>query len=45
VTENKIYCIYIADNKELIIEHAMQGRFPANSVSRVSTIIDPTTSV
>jgi hypothetical protein len=44
VAENKIYCIYIADNKELIIEHANQGGFPVNSVSRVSTIIDPTTS-
>ena len=44
VTEDKIYCVYIADNKDLILEHAKQGGFPANLISRVSTIIDPTTS-
>ena len=44
VTEDKIYCVYIAPNKEMILEHAKQGGFPANSVSEVSTIIDPTTS-
>ena len=44
VTEDKIYCVYIADNKDLILEHAKQGGFPANVISRVSTIIDPTTS-
>lgn len=44
VTEDKIYCVYIAPNKELVLEHAKQGGFPANSVSEVSTIIDPTTS-
>ena len=44
VTENKIYCVYIAPNKEMVLEHAKQGGFPANSVSEVSTIIDPTTS-
>jgi hypothetical protein len=44
VTENKIYCIYIAPNEEMVREHAAQGGFPANSISRVSTIIDPTTA-
>lgn len=44
VTDNKIYCIYIAPNKELVLEHAAQGGFPANSVAEVHTIIDPTTA-
>ena len=43
VTENKIYCVYIAPNKEMILEHAKQGGFPANVVTEVSTVIDPTT--
>ena len=44
VTEDKIYCVYIAPNEEMVREHAIQGGFPANSISMVSTIIDPTTS-
>ena len=44
VTTDKIYCVYIAPNEELIREHARRGGFPANSVARVSTIIDPTTA-
>ncbi|HXT58538.1 MAG TPA: DUF4242 domain-containing protein [Pirellulales bacterium] len=44
VTDDKIYCIYIAPNKELIEEHAKQGGFPANKVSEVRTMIDPTTA-
>ena len=44
VTDDKIYCVYIAPNEEMVREHAKQGGFPANSVSRVSTIIDPTTA-
>jgi hypothetical protein len=44
VTANKIYCVYNAPNEEMVREHATQGGFPANSVSRVSTIIDPTTA-
>ncbi len=44
VTTDKIYCIYVAPNIEMVLEHARQGGFPANSVSKVSTIIDPTTS-
>ena len=44
VTADKIYCIYNAPNEEMVREHAMQGGFPANSVSKVSSIIDPTTA-
>ena len=44
VTEDKIYCVYIAPNKEMVNEHAKQGGFPANLVSEVSTIIDPATA-
>lgn len=44
VTGDKIYCVYIAPNDELIYEHAKRGGFPANSVSEVKSIIDPTTA-
>jgi hypothetical protein len=44
VTADKIYCVYIAPNEEMVREHAMQGGFPANRVSRVMQVIDPTTS-
>jgi len=44
VTDNKIYCIYIAPNEEMVLEHARQGGFPANSVAEVRTVIDPTTA-
>lgn len=44
VTDDKIYCIYLAPNKEMVLEHALQGGFPANSVAEVRTIIDPTTA-
>jgi hypothetical protein len=44
VTGDKIYCIYIAPNEQLVREHARQGGFPANSVAEVSSIIDPTTA-
>ena len=44
VTGDKIYCIYIADNEDLVREHAKQGGFPANVVAKISTIIDPTTA-
>ena len=44
VTEDKIYCVYIAPNEETIREHAAQGGFPANQISRISSVIDPTTS-
>ena len=44
VTTDKIYCVYIAQNEEMVREHAKLGGFPANTISKVSTIIDPTTS-
>jgi hypothetical protein len=44
VTANKIYCVYNAPDEKIIREHATQGGFPANSISEVKTIIDPTTA-
>jgi Protein of unknown function (DUF4242) len=44
VTGDKIYCIYVAPNEEMVREHARRGGFPANQVSQVKAIIDPTTS-
>ena len=44
VTDDKIYCVYIAPNEDLVREHAKQGGFPANRVSQVTSIIDPTTA-
>ena len=44
VTGDKIYCVYLAPNEEMVREHAKQGGFPANSVSRVTTIISPDTA-
>ncbi len=44
VSDNKITCIYIAPNEEMVREHAKQGGFPANVVSRVAAIIEPTTA-
>jgi hypothetical protein len=44
VTADKIYCIYHAPNEEMIRIHAQQGGFPANSVSEVAAIIDPSTA-
>lgn len=44
VTSDKIYCVYIAPNEEMIREHARQGGFPANSVNKIASIIDPTTA-
>lgn len=44
VTGDKIYCIYNAPNEEMVREHARQGGFPANSVAKVSAIIDPVTA-
>ena len=44
VTGNKIYCVYEAENKELIEEHAKKCGFPANSISEVSTTISPATA-
>jgi len=44
VTDDKIYCVYIAPNEESVRKHAEQGGFPANRVSQVRRMIDPTTS-
>jgi len=44
VTGDKIYCVYIAPNEDLIREHAQKGEFPVNRVSEVGTVIDPTTA-
>jgi len=44
VTGDKVYCVYIAPNEEMIQEHARQGGFPANRVSEIKSVIDPTTA-
>jgi hypothetical protein len=44
VTDDKVYCVYIAPDEKAVRRHAELGGFPANSVSQVRTIIDPTTS-
>lgn len=44
VTSDKIYCVYIAENEQMVREHAQKGGFPANSISEVKTMIDPTTA-
>ncbi|MBV6503850.1 MAG: hypothetical protein AKCLJLPJ_01944 [Fimbriimonadales bacterium] len=44
VTDDKIYCVYIAENEDLVREHAKRGGFPTDAVSAVRTVIDPTTA-
>jgi cell division inhibitor SulA len=44
VTADKIYCVYIAPDENAVREHARQGGFPANKVSEIRTVIDPTTA-
>ena len=44
VTDDRVYCIYIAPNRQMVEEHAKQGGFPCNRVSEVRTKIDPTTA-
>ncbi len=44
VTDDKVYCVYIAPNEALVREHARKGGFPANKVAEVRTIISPTTA-
>jgi hypothetical protein len=44
VTDDKIYCVYIAPDEETVREHATKGGFPANRVSRLRAMIDPTTA-
>lgn len=44
VTDDKVYCVYVAPNRQLIEEHARQGGFPANRIAEVRRVIDPTTA-
>lgn len=44
VTDDKVYCVYIAPSKDLIEKHAQEGGFPANRISEIRTMIDPTTA-
>ncbi len=44
VTDDKIYCVYIAPDEDAVRKHAQQGGFPANRISRIRAVIDPTTS-
>ena len=44
VTDDKVYCVYIAPNEAMVREHAKQGGFPANRISEIRTVIDPTTA-
>lgn len=44
VTEDKVYCVYVARNADAIREHAHQGSFPADRISEVKSIVDPTTA-
>ena len=44
VTGDKIYCVYLAPNPDMILEHAREGGFPANRISEVKLMIDPTTA-
>jgi len=44
VTDDKIYCVYVAPNAEIIREHARRGQFPANHIAEIKSVIDPTTA-
>ena len=44
VTDDKLFCVYIADDEATVVEHANGGGFPCNAVHRVRTVIDPTTA-
>ena len=44
VTDDKIYCVYVAPDAEIVREHARQGGFPANTIAQVRAVIDPTTA-
>jgi hypothetical protein len=43
VTDDKIYCVYVAPDEDILFEHARCGGFPADRISKVSTVIDPST--
>ena len=44
VTKDKIYCVYRAPSEEMVRQHALEGGFPANKISEIATIIDPSTA-
>lgn len=44
ITDDKVYCVYIAPNEEMVREHARRGAFPANRVSEIKSVIDPTSA-
>ena len=44
VTDDKLFCVYVADDEAAVKEHATTGGFPANNIARVRTVIDPTTA-
>ncbi len=44
VTDDKIYCVYVAPDEDAVREHAQQGGFPANRISQIRSVIDPTTA-
>jgi hypothetical protein len=44
VTGDKVYCVYIAPNEDMVRKHAQEGGFPANRISEIKTVIDPTTA-
>jgi hypothetical protein len=44
VTGDKVYCVYVAPSEELVRKHAQEGGFPANKISEIKNIIDPTTA-
>ena len=44
VTDDKIYCVYVAPNEDAVRQHAQQGGFPANRISQIRSMIDPTTA-
>jgi hypothetical protein len=44
VTDDKVYCVYIAPNEDIIRQHAQEGGFPANRIAEIRTVIDPATA-
>jgi hypothetical protein len=44
VTGDKVYCVYVAPSEELVRKHAQEGGFPANKISEITNVIDPTTA-
>ena len=44
VSDDRVYCIYVAPDEDAVLKHAQQGGFPANRISRIRSVIDPTTA-